>query len=78
MSPRDYPDPAERLAADERDRLLASLIGEYATRRAGRTTPEVVDLLDAAGEHGHAAVQQLRDLIAFFDAAHPSQTGGLS
>ncbi|PTL60263.1 hypothetical protein [Paraconexibacter algicola] len=75
MSPLDYPDPAERLAADETDRALAQLLGDYVTRRAHRTTPEVLDLLTAAGEHGHQAISQMRDLIAFYEALHP---GGAS
>ncbi|MTD46289.1 hypothetical protein GKE82_18860 [Conexibacter sp. W3-3-2] len=73
MTPLDYPDPAERLAADETDRAFAQLLGDYFTRRATCTTPEVLDLLTAAGEHGHVAVQQMRDLIAFYEAARATR-----
>jgi hypothetical protein len=69
MSPLDYPDPAERLEADETDRVLAQLLGDYIVRRENRTTPQVLDLLAAAGEFGDHAIQQMCDLIAFYEAA---------
>lgn len=68
MTPRDYPDPAERQLAADRDDLIATLLGEYITRRNNRTTPQVLDLLAAAGEFGDQAIQQMRDLIAFYEA----------
>jgi len=68
MTWRDYPDPAERLAADEYDEAVAELLGEYIVRRANRTTPQVLDLLAAAGEFGDRAIAQMRDLIAFYEA----------
>ena len=74
MSPLDYPDPAERLAAAETDRALAQLLGDYVTRRANCTTPEILDLLTAAGDHGHQAIAQMRDLIAFYEALNPGGT----
>ncbi len=74
MTLRDYPDPAERLAAAEIDHALAQLLGDYVTRRANCTTPEVLDLLTAAGDHGHQAIAQMRDLIAFYEALHPGGT----
>ena len=74
MTLRDYPDPAERLAAAETDAALAQLLGDYVTRRVNCTTPEVLDLLTAAGEHGHQAIAQMRDLIAFYEALQPGGT----
>jgi hypothetical protein len=68
MTWRDYPDPAERFAADEYDEAIAELLGEYIVRRANRTTPQVLDLLAAAGEFGDRAIAQMRDLIAFYEA----------
>ena len=67
MTWRDYPDPAERLAADEHAEAIAQLLGEYIVRRENRTTPMVLDLLAAAGEYGDRAIAQMRDLIAFYE-----------
>lgn len=73
MNPRDYPDPAQRQLETDLDDLIAELLGEYITRRNHRTTPEVLDLLARAGEFGDRAIQQMRDLIAFYDAYRVTQ-----
>jgi hypothetical protein len=73
MSERDYPDPAERAELTEQDLAIATLVGRYIERREHGGAPCVHDLLAVAAEFGDAAVDQLRVLLAFYEAMRASE-----
>jgi hypothetical protein len=68
VSAPNYPNPAERVELTERDLAIATLVGRYIERREQRTSPRVHDLLAAAAEFGAAAVDELRSVLALYEA----------
>ena len=68
MSAPDYPNPAERLEVTERELVVATLVGRYIERREHRRSLRVHDLLAAAAEFGAAPVDELRSVLAFYEA----------
>ena len=76
MSARDDRDPAERPELTERELAIATLVGRYIERRENGARPAVHDLLAAAQEFGAAAADELRDVLAFYEAMRASEAGG--
>ena len=70
MTDRDYPDPAE---LTEQDLAIATLVGRYVERREHDETPCVHDLLAVAAEFGDDAAEELRDVLAFYEAMRASE-----
>lgn len=68
MIDRDYPDPAERADLDEREEAVVELLSRYIERRETGAPPQAHDLLAAAAEFGDAAVNELRTVLAFYEA----------
>jgi hypothetical protein len=68
MTERDYPDPDERAELDEREEVIVALLGRYVERRECGAPPLAHDLLAAAAEFGDAALDQLRTVLAFYEA----------
>ncbi|MBJ7331462.1 MAG: hypothetical protein JHC95_16335 [Solirubrobacteraceae bacterium] len=58
----------ERAELGERDLAVATLTGRYIERRAHAISPPVDDLLAAAAEFGDAATDQLRTVLACYEA----------
>lgn len=58
----DRPDPTEQ------DLAVATLVGRYIERRHFHQAPCVHDLLAVAAEFSDAAVEELRDVLAFYEA----------
>ncbi len=69
MTDRHYPDPAERVDLDERDLVIATLVGRYVERREHQQAPCAHDLLAAAAEFGGEAADQLRTVLAWCGAS---------
>jgi hypothetical protein len=61
-------DPGERPELSERDLALATLVGRYIERREQGDSPLVHDLLAVAHEFGAAAADELREVLAFYEA----------
>ena len=76
MSARQDPDPPERPEFTDRELALATLVGRYIERRERGDSPRVHDLLAAAAEFGDDAADELRDLLAFYEAMRASEAGG--
>ena len=70
-----YPDPVEREELGERDLAIATLVGRYVERREHRTAPCAHDLFAAAAEFGDEAVDQLRTVLALYEALRSSEPG---
>ena len=68
MTERHYPDPVEPPELTEQDLAIATLVGRYIERREHGTAPRVHDLLAVAAEFGDAAVDELRTVLAFYEA----------
>ena len=73
MSAREYPGSRERPDLTEQDLAIATLVGRYIERRESRRAPCVHDLLAAAAEFGDEAVNELRDVLAFYEAMRESE-----
>jgi hypothetical protein len=73
MTDRFYPGPAERLELTEQDLAIATLVGRYVERREHHATPCVHDLLAAAAEFGDAALNELRTVLAFYEAMRANE-----
>jgi hypothetical protein len=70
MIDQDCPD---RPDLTEQDLAVATLVGRYIERRALHQTPCVHDLLAVAAEFSDAAVTELRDVLAFYEAMRASE-----
>jgi hypothetical protein len=73
MSERHDPDPAEREELSEQDLAIATLVGRYIERREQGVPPHVHDLLAVAADFGDAAVDDLRTVLAFYEAMRASE-----
>ena len=73
MSERYDADRAGRAQLSEQDLAIAALVGRYVERREHRTCPRVHDLLAVAAEFGDAAVDELRTVLAFYEAMRASE-----
>jgi hypothetical protein len=74
MSERHNPDPAERVELTEQDLAIATLVGRYIERREQGAAPRVHDLLSVAAEFGDAAVDELRAVLAFYEAMRATES----
>jgi hypothetical protein len=68
MSERHHPDPAERDELTELDLAIATLVGRYVERREAGRPPCAHDLLAIVAEFGSAAVDNLRTVLACYEA----------
>ena len=59
---------SDRPELSERQLALATLVGRYIERREQRRSLRVHDLLAAAAEFGAAPVDELRSVLAFYEA----------
>jgi hypothetical protein len=66
-------DLAERYELTEPDLAIATLVGRYIERRAQGVPPRVHDLLTVAAHFGDAAVDDLRTVLAFYEAMDASE-----
>ena len=73
MCGRHDPDPAERDELTEQDLAIATLVGRYIERREQGAAPSVHDLLSVAAEFGDAAVDELRAVLAFYEAMRATE-----
>jgi hypothetical protein len=73
MSERHDPEPAERDELSEQDLAVATLVGRYIDRREQGAAPRVHDLLSVAAEFGDAAVDELRGVLAFYEAMRATE-----
>ncbi len=65
MTDCDYPDRAE---LTEQDLAIATLVGRYVERREAGQPPCAHDLLAIAAEFGNTAVDNLRTVLACYEA----------
>jgi hypothetical protein len=72
MIDRYHPDPAERGELTEQDLAIATLVGRYVERREAGQPPCAHDLLAIAAEFGNTAVDNLRTVLACYDAMRAS------
>ena len=72
MTDRHYPDPAERAELTERALAIATLVGRYVERREAGQPPCAHDLLAIAAEFGNTAVDNLRTVLACYEAMRAS------
>lgn len=77
MTERRYSDPGERHEPSEQDLAIATLVGRYVERREQGVPRRVGDLLPVAAEFGDAAVDDLRTVLAFYEAMRASDAAGL-
>ena len=73
MNDPHHCDPAERAELTEEDLAIATLVGRYVERREHDEAPRVHDLLAVAAEFGDAAVDELRTVLAFYEAMRASE-----
>ena len=73
MIDRHHPDPVERAELTEQDLAIATLVGRYVERREHGDAPCAHDLLAVAAEFGDAAVDELRTVLAFYEAMRASE-----
>ena len=73
MSERHDPDSAERVELSEQDLAIATLVGRYIERREQGAAPRVHELLSVAAEFGDAAVDELRAVLAFYEAMRATE-----
>ena len=73
MSAPDYSDPRERPELSEQDLAIATLVGRYIERRESGRAPRAHDLLAVAAEFGDAAVDELRAVLAFYEAMRATE-----
>ena len=72
MIDRHHPDPAERDELTEQDLAIATLVGRYVERREAGQPPCAHDLLAIAAEFGDTAVDNLRTVLACYEAMRAS------
>ena len=72
MIARRHPDPAERDELTEQDLAIATLVGRYVERREAGQPPCAHDLLATAAEFGNTAVDNLRTMLACYEAMRAS------
>jgi hypothetical protein len=72
MIDRHHPDPAERGELTEQDLAIATLVGRYIERRQAGQPPCAHDLLAIAAEFGNTAVDNLRTVLACYEAMRAS------
>ena len=72
MIDRHHPDQAERDELTEQDLAIATLVGRYVERREAGQPPWAHDLLAIAAEFGDAAVDDLRTVLACYEAMRAS------
>jgi hypothetical protein len=72
MTELHYTDRAERYEVTVQDFAIATLVGRYIERRGQGVPPQVHDLLTVAAEFGDAAVDDLRTVLAFYEAMRAS------
>ena len=77
MTEHHSPGPAEHHELTDKDLAIATLVGRYVERRERGVPPRVADLLTVAGEFGDAAVDDLRSVLAFYEAMRTSDAAGL-
>ena len=68
------PDRLERPELSEQDLAIAALVGRYIERRERQQTPGVHDLLAAAAEFGDDGADELRDVLAFYEALRAAES----
>ena len=73
MTEPHYADGPERYELTEQDLAIATLVGRYIERRAQGVPPRVYDLLTVAAHFGDAAVDDLRTVLAFYEAMRASE-----
>jgi hypothetical protein len=73
MTEPHYTDRSERYELTEQDLAIATLVGRYIERRAQGVPPRVRDLLTVAAHFGDAAVDDLRTVLAFYEAMRASE-----
>ena len=72
MIDRHHPDPAERGELTEQDLAIATLVGRYIERRQAGQPPCAHDLPAIAAEFGNTAVDNLRTVLACYEAMRAS------
>jgi hypothetical protein len=72
MNGRHHPDPTERDELTEQDLAIATLVGRYVERREAGQPPCAHDLLAIAAEFGSTAVDNLRTVLACYEAMRAS------
>jgi hypothetical protein len=73
MTEPHYTDRPERYELTEQDLAIATLVGRYIERREQGVPPDVHDLLTVAADFGDAAVDDLRTVLAFYEAMRASE-----
>ncbi len=73
MTDRHYADPGEHGQLTERDLAIATLVGRYVERREHHEAPCAHDLFAVAAEFGDTAVDQLRTVLAFYEAMRANE-----
>jgi hypothetical protein len=63
----------DRTELSERDLAIATLVGRYEERREQGAAPRVHDLFAVAAEFGAAAVDELRTVLAFYEAMRATE-----
>jgi len=72
MIERHHPDRTNRDELTEKDLAIATLVGRYVERRETGQPPCVHDLLAIAAEFGNTAVDNLRTVLACYEAMRAS------
>ena len=72
MTDRHHPDPTEHEQLTEQDLAIATLVGRYVERRETGEPPCAHDLLAIAAEFGNTAVDNLRTVLACYEAMRAS------
>jgi len=72
MIERHRPVPTERDELTEQDLAIATLVGRYVERRETGQPPCAHDLLAIAAEFGNTAVDNLRTVLACYEAMRAS------
>jgi hypothetical protein len=72
MTERPHVNRAERHQLTEQDLAIATRVGRYIERREEGAAPGVQDLLALAAEFGDGAVDDLRTVLAFYEAMRAS------
>jgi len=74
MTGRHDHDEVARGQLTDRDLAIATLVGRYIERRERCDAPRAHDLLAVAAELGDTAVDELRTVLAFYEAMRASET----
>ena len=72
MNKRHHPDRTKRDELTEQDLAIATLVGRYVERREAGQPPCAHDLLAIAAEFGNTAVDNLRTVLACYEAMRAS------